>query len=71
MVYPIKSMEHDSDDMEVDKLEVLNKIFLDAARDPEFRSRLFNDPKSALSAYDIPEDLKDTIVRIIQEQSSI
>ncbi len=71
MVYPTKSMEHYSDDVDPDKLEVLNKIFLDAARDPEFRSRLFNDPKSALSAYDIPEDLKDMLIRIIQEQSNI
>jgi|FaiFalFF_MnMetaG_3_1042247.scaffolds.fasta_scaffold01277_3 hypothetical protein len=60
-------MEHDSNDVDPDKLEILNKIFLDAAKDPEFRSRLFDDPKSALSAYDIPEDLKDMLVRIIQE----
>jgi hypothetical protein len=64
-------MEHDSNDVDPDKLEILNKIFLDAAKDPEFRSRLFDDPKSALSAYDIPEDLKDMLVRIIQEDYSM
>jgi hypothetical protein len=64
-------MEHDSNDVDPDKLEILNKIFLDAAKDPEFRSRLFDDPKSALSAYDIPEDLKDMLVRIIQENYSM
>jgi hypothetical protein len=64
-------MEHDSNDVDPDKLEILNKIFLDAAKDPEFRSRLFDDPKSALSVYDIPEDLKDMLVRIIQEDYSM
>jgi len=59
-------MEYDSG-VDLDKLEILNKIFLDAAKDPEFRSRLFGDPKSALSAYDIPEDLKDMLIKIIQE----
>ncbi len=64
-------MEHDSNDVDLDKLEILNKIFLDAAKDPEFRSRLFDDPKSALSAYDIPDDLKDMLVSIIKEHSNI
>ncbi len=58
----------DTDDTDSNKLEILNKIFLEAAKNPEFRDRLLNDPKAALSVYDIPEDLMDMLVRVIQEQ---
>ena len=72
LAYAINSMgTDDNDDIDLRKLEILNKIFLDAAKNPEFRSRLLDDPRDALSSYDIPEDLKDMLVRMIQEKEQI
>lgn len=66
VVYRFNGME--ADDIDLNKLEVLNKIFLEAAKNPEFRDRLLSDPKTALSSYDISEDLMEMLVRVIQGQ---
>lgn len=46
--------------------EVLNEIFSMAARNPEFRNKLFTEPASALEKYEISERTKSIIINAIR-----
>lgn len=53
------------------ELEILNSIFLEAAKNPEFRKQLLSEPAKALAKYDIPDRLKDMVVKTIQGQEQL
>ena len=46
--------------------EVLNEIFSMAAKNPEFRNKLFTEPASALEKYEISERTKSIIIDTIR-----
>lgn len=59
------------EEIDANELEMLNRIFLEAASNPEFRKQLLSEPEKALSKYDIPERLKEMVVRTIQGQEQL
>ncbi|MCS6767404.1 MAG: hypothetical protein RMJ59_00215 [Candidatus Nitrosocaldus sp.] len=59
------------EEIDAKELEVLNMIFLEAAKNPEFRKALLNEPAKALAKYDIPDSLKEMVIRTIQGQEQL
>lgn len=48
-------------------IQILNEIFAKAAKDPEFRKALLNDPGSVLNEYELPDEAKQSILDASRE----
>ncbi|MEM2760244.1 MAG: hypothetical protein QXU32_11380 [Nitrososphaerales archaeon] len=52
--------------MDNKEIEVLNKIFSMAARDPEFRNKLFTEPASVLDKHELSDRARGIIIYTIR-----
>ncbi|GBC73669.1 hypothetical protein HRbin04_01074 [archaeon HR04] len=59
------------EEIDAKELEILNSIFLEAAKNPEFRKELLSNPAKALAKYDIPDRLKEIVVNTIQGKEQL
>lgn len=59
------------EEIDAKELEILNSIFLEAAKNPEFRKELLSNPAKALAKYDIPDRLKEIVVNTIQRKEQL
>ncbi len=50
-------------------VQILNEIFTRAAKDPEFRKALLNDPSSVLDKYELSPEAKQSILSAIREET--
>jgi len=53
---------------EVDKkaIQILNEIFVKAAKDPEFRNKLIKEPSSVLDKYELSNETKQLILEAVR-----